>query len=289
MPDAGSQENAITAEFISNLRSSYLARVDSVDFARNATAIQTQANEWVKNQTRGLIDLILSSPPAADTKLLLLNVIYFRGKWKHPFDKQLSRMMTFFNDGKNEAGVDFMIDQGNRYQTADAVISGQKVQSLRLDYSDNRTCMIILLPEQRNGLPDMIANSSFESDVSNVLQNSNFTTGKVDIWIPKFKLETDYNLIPVLENMGLSEVFSTSADFSRITGTKDLFVSQVKHKAFVKVDEEGTEAAGVTLIAPGYSFNPAPTPTFKADHPFIFLIKDMNSGLVLFAGKVDQL
>jgi serpin B len=158
-------------------------------------------------------------------------------------------------------------------------------QALELPYVDNELSMIILLPKKFDGLGD-IEDKITLKDLSNWL--TRLRSRKVIVSIPRFKMTSQFGLAGVLKSMGMRDAFSQQADFSGMNGRKDLFISAVIHKAYVDVNEEGTEAAAATGIVVGItSVQPQP-PVFRADHPFLFLIRDNNSGSILFLGRVTN-
>jgi len=288
------EQNDILQKYKTDLQSLYHAKVDDVDFTVDGEKIKSDVNDWVKGSTNGLIETMLDSPPSADNRLILLNAIYFKGKWLRPFNKLFSGKMKFYNKGVNEIETDFMMKFGeDDVAFKNVQIGGENVQAVELPYANESISMIILLPEKRDGLQKMLSSDSFEGDVSSAVTEISDSAGKtkINLHIPKFKLETEYTLNPTLKQMGMTDVFdSSAADLSGISGTRNLFVSEVKHKAVVKVDEEGTEAAGVTSVAVALaSARPAPIRDFAAEHPFMFLIRDMKARLILFVGKVEEL
>lgn len=199
----------------------------------------------------GLISHILDSAPDPDTKMLLLNAIYFKGKWKSPFDGELTQKGTFMNFGReNQEEIDFMTMYDHRFPYMSRVVAGQETQVLRLPYMEGDLSMIVLLPKEADGVDAMVKAETFQSDVSEAVQqitsNGRFTG--MNVILPKFKLESEYDLLPVLSDMGMGQMFGSAADLSGVTGRRDLLVSAIKHKAVVQVDEEGTEAAAVTAV-----------------------------------------
>ena len=159
---------------------------------------------------------------------------------------------------------------------------GIKMQVLELPYKGDDLSMIVLLPE----LPYI---RPLEADLSvETLKawTSDLKTREVDVFLPKFKMTYECLLNKVLSEMGMPIAFSETADFSGIDGTQELHITAVLHKAFVEVNEEGTEAAAATGVVVGLRSIPAPPPTFRADHPFVFLIKENSTGSILFMGRV---
>jgi serpin B len=159
-----------------------------------------------------------------------------------------------------------------------------------MPYVNDSMSMVILLPASKDGLGKVIASPELRSAIYNL--NNQFDYTAMDVSIQKFKLETDYSLIETLTQMGIRKVFTSEADLSGINGQRNLIVSEIKHKAVVKVDEAGTEAAAVTFVAvmPTSAMVPMTPPIeFKADRPFMFLIRNKGTGLVYFIGKVEEL
>lgn len=165
-----------------------------------------------------------------------------------------------------------------RYMESDSL------QILELPYVGDDLAMIVLLPRKVDGLAQL------EADLS--VENLNMWIGhlrkrEVSVFLPKFKMTSEFRLSETLASMGMPDAFGGNADFSGIDGTKDLFISAVIHKAFVDVDEEGTEAAAATAAVISLTSAPStPPPTFRADHPFVFLIHDNHSGSILFVGRI---
>lgn len=164
----------------------------------------------------------------------------------------------------------------------------QVIQLVELPYDNNTYSMVIVLPDERNGLKNLLQASDLKEQLTQLLASDVSYRHTVNLKIPKFKLETEYSLNPALHALGITEIFG-GGDLSVIRGTNDLQVSAVKHKAVVKVDEEGTEAAAVTSIEiMPISAHFVPNYSFTADHPFLFLIRDQKTGMILFMGKVEE-
>ena len=158
-----------------------------------------------------------------------------------------------------------------------------KLQILELPYKGDDLSMVLLLPKQVDGLAEL--------EKSLTLENLNDLLGKlrkqkVEVYIPKFKMTSEFSLARLLADMGMPDAFSRKADFSGMNGTLDLFISAVLHKAFVEVNEEGTEAAAATAVVMKLKGAASAAPVFRADHPFVFTIKDIHSGSILFIGRI---
>ena len=203
--------------------------------------------------------------------------------------------MPFYNKGVTEVSKTFMTKMEKHFRHQNLTIGGQAAQALEMPYVDDSLSMVIVLPEARDGLSRMLASNSLTSDLGSALAgfSNSMERSEMNLYIPKFKIESDYALVTSLTQLGIRKAFTEGqADLSGINGETNLFVSQVKHKAVVKVDEKGTEAAAVTMVdvypmSARYPY--VPPIDFRADHPFLFFIRDRVSGLILFTGKLEEL
>ncbi|MCJ7571450.1 MAG: serpin family protein [Candidatus Thermoplasmatota archaeon] len=268
-------------EYINLLKSYYIAEANELDFSKNVEAAET-INTWIEEQTKDKIKDMIKPEMLSDlTKLVLTNAIYFKGLWEKQFDPKNTFEADFKTNTLQTVKVNMMNYNGkdkkfNYTETEDLKI-------LELDYQGSDLSMIIILPKENN---ITLAEKQI-SAVNLVDWKNNLVEKEIDILqIPKFKLETEYNLNDILSDMGMTDAFSPGvANFSGMDGTNDLFISKVLHKAFIDVNEEGTEAAAATAIIIGVTAIQEPT-TFIADHPFIFLIQQKETGAILFMGKV---
>jgi serpin B len=260
------------------------ASIYSTDFARHGNDAMQMINDWVKKQTHEKIDRLLSEPLDPSVILVLLNAIYFKGTWKIQFNKEITKEENFFGIGERVFRVPLMHVLENFNYTHVSQLNGQL---LELPYAGNDISMYILLPYEKEGLKQ-IKKSLNSSHLDEAIGRMYET--KVEVAIPKFKFSTEYHLIPQLQSLGIQQVFSSKADLSGIDGRKDLYVSDVIHKAIIEVNEEGSEAAAVTdVIISRHGPNVEPMiPLFRADHPFAFFIRDNRNGLILFEGQVNQ-
>ena len=268
-------------QYINLLKSYYIAEANELDFSKNVEAAET-INTWIEEQTKDKIKDMIKPEMLSDlTKLVLTNAIYFKGLWEKQFDPKYTNEADFKTNSLQTVTVDMMNYNGedkkfNYTETDDLKI-------LEIDYQGNDVSMIIILPKENN-----ITLAEKQISAVNLLDwKNNLVEKEIDILqIPKFKLETEYTLNDILSDMDMTDAFSPGvADFSGMDGTNDLFISKVLHKAFIEVNEEGTEAAAATAIIIGVTAIQEPT-TFIADHPFIFLIQQKETGAVLFMGKV---
>ena len=202
----------------------------------------------------------------AMTRLVLTNAIYFKGDWASQFDPDKTEEADFFITGRKTVKAELM------YQKVDfKYAETDDMQILELPYKDDDLSMIVLLPKETGGM-DRLEEGLTSANFSKWLKM--LRERKTIVYLPKFKLTCEYGLSGTLGKMGMPEAFSGNADFSGMTGRRDLFISEVVHKAFVEVNEEGTEAAAATGIVMKMTAMPAPPPVFRADRPFVFMIKD---------------
>ncbi len=261
--------------------------VARLDFAKTEQARQT-INAWVEEQTENKItDLIPPRALSADTKLVLTNAVYFHGDWQKPFAKAGTREQDFHLTNSDKQKVPLMHQSAAvRYGAVD------DLKVLELPYGDGRLSMVVLLPNEIKGLGRLEA--QFSSQKLQQWITSLHRVDKVEVYLPKFKTTSQFQLASTLSALGMPSAFNANtADFSGMTGGRDLCLSAVLHKAFVDVNEEGTEAAAATgaVAVPTAAIVPEPQapPVFRADHPFLFLIRDHRTGAILFLGRISIL
>ncbi len=270
--------------FLETTGKNYGAGLREVDYKQTEAARKT-INQWVEQQTKDKIkDLLKEGVLQPDTQLVLTNAIYFKGSWAIEFNKKATKDEPFFVDGSKETKTPMMhIRSSYRYYEEAGF------QALELPYKGKELSMVIFLPKKKDGLGE------FEKSLS--ANKLNDWLGKlrmedtVVVTLPKFKMTSEFSLSKTLAEMGMKLLFSDGADLSGMNGKGGLFVSDAIHKAFVDVNEEGTEAAAATAIVvrpTAIQVNPKPTPVFKADHPFFFAIRDHRTGSVLFVGRVTD-
>ncbi len=270
--------------YIDIIRSNYTAELKNVDFKDNAEreTIRNEINSWVEKNTSNRIRNILTRGDLnALTRLVLVNAIYFYGDWANPFTKELTKTRDFrLIDGTKDT-VPFM-NQGDRFN----YFEDSKIQAVEIPYTDNKASMVIFLPNTTDGLTELVKSFDYGyyQEVVGSLQSTD-----VSLSLPKFKMDFRFELGGTLSQMGMPLAFSQGgADFSGMTGNRDLFISKVIHQAFVNVDEKGTEAAAATAVVIDRTMAPhhAEPKIFNADHPFVFLIRDNTTGSILFMGTI---
>ncbi|MBI2823111.1 MAG: serpin family protein [Planctomycetia bacterium] len=267
-------------EFLDRTRDTFAAGLAQVDFEGQSEAARAKINDWVGRETEGKIENLMP-PGSIDTmtRLVLTNAIYFKGRWTEPFKAPMTEPAPFHALGGKDVEVPLM-----RQKEHFGYFAADGLQLLELPYGKGEMSMIVLLPEKNDGIAEL------ESRLSAATLDE-WTAGlghrEVRVLLPKFKLEAEYSLKDVLAALGMPLAFEPDrADFSGMTSEEKLFLSAVIHKAVVDVNEEGTEAAAATGIAVGATAAPADQPpTFRADHPFVFLIREKTTGSVLFLGR----
>ncbi|MGA2865624.1 MAG: serpin family protein [Verrucomicrobiota bacterium] len=284
------QQRAFLPAFLEAAGGTYQANLQQVDFRTRADLTRLEINYWVSDKTRGKITNLI--PPGVlqpTTRLVLVNAIYFKGQWARQFEKTAAIKLPFWITATQEVRTPLMRLTADIGRSAPEFryAAPEGLQVLELPYAGGALAMVVLLPRERDGLKRMEA-SLQEPALNDWLAQAR--QQKVEVFLPSFRLTARLNLAPTLAEMGMTDPFSPRADFSGIDGARDLLISAVIHQAFADVNEEGTEAAAATgtVIRPTIAVMPRPTPVFRADHPFIFLIRDTRSGSLLFLGRVSD-
>jgi serine protease inhibitor len=271
-------------QFLNLLKTDYGAGLQQVDFKGASEAARSTINQWVEEKTQDKIkDLLAPGSLRPDTRLVLTNAIYFKGNWQTQFDKAQTRNEDFFLPLTKSTTAPLMHREGSF-----GYFDGGTFQVLEIPYKSNKLSLIVLLPKERSGLP-VLENSMTASNMQQWLKQV-APVSKVIVTIPRFKSTQEFELSSALRALGMPQAFASGADFSGMTDKRDFAISAVIHKAFVDVNEEGTEAAAataVTMRALAMRAGPPP-PVFRADHPFIFFIRDNGSQSILFMGRMTD-
>jgi serpin B len=271
--------------FLATATNQYQANINQADFVTEADAMTEEINNWVAQETQNKIQNILSPGMVnPDTVLVLANAIYFLGVWTTSFEATNTSTQPFYLS--NTSQVDAPLMHQPVGQVKFNYLATSDFQAIELPYGSNQVSMVILLPWQADGLGRLEQELS-PALLSNVL--AQMTEQQVEVFLPRFTLESTFGLNDTLASMGMPDAFTPFvADFSGIDGMKDLYVSFVIHKAWGEVNEVGTQAAAATVTGIGFTAVPVPDgpPVFRADHPFIFSIRDTQSGSVLFLGRL---
>lgn len=262
--------------FVDTNRHYFDAEIRSLDFSRADAA--DIINAWVSQKTQGKIPDIVTGPIPELTMMYLINAVYFKGTWSEQFDPKKTRDDTFTATGGTRKNIKMMSRSGRmRYH------SGQLVEIVDLPYGWDRYSMAVLLP--RDGVTLAEARNALLSDQWGLWLDALVET-EMDLQMPRFTLEYETSLREMLRKMGMELAFDpVNADFSGINRDRELYVTDVKHKTYVKVNEEGTEAAAATSVEMGTTSMP---PVMRVDHPFIFVIHEHNTGAILFIGQVTD-
>jgi len=268
--------------FYQDNREYFDAEVAEVDFNSGETV--GRINGWVNDKTHGKIKNVISPPIDPLTMMILINAIYFKGDWTVQFKKDATMPRNFYLSGGSYVTCPMMhlVRDFNYMENDD-------FQAVELPYGDGDFSMVVILPKEQDiatDIDELTANLSI-SDWNNCLES--LDSVEVDLLLPKFELEFEMPLNDVLEAMGMEAAFNPNeADFSGISDMDDLHITEVLHKSYVKVDEEGTEAAAVTTVTVGTTAMPPDNIIMNVNRPFAFIIKENESGTLLFMGKVEN-
>jgi len=274
----GQQDYKFLDTFLDVLAENYGAGLRLLDFINAAEESRVTINKWVSEQTEGRIeDLIPPDAIDALTRLVLTNAIYFNAAWLYPFDEDMTEDGDFHLLDGGRVTVP-MMKQTESYGYAE----GEGYQAVELLYDGRELSMVILLPEE--GQFGAFEGSLDAERLDAILDD--LARGEVALTMPKFEFESEFSLAKTLAAMGMPVAFSGSADFSGMTGNRELFIGNVLHKAFVSVDEAGTEAAAATAVIMELSAAPGMPVEVTLDRPFVFLIRDIETGSILFLGRV---
>lgn len=274
-------------EFLTSTQKMYGADLAPVDFQHASEDARKEINQWVKGQTEGKIpELLAVGVVDSMTKLVLVNAIYFKGMWEEKFMKQDTADAPFRLNKKSTKSVKMMYQKKKFFF---GYIPDLKCKVLEMPYQGGELSMLILLPEdiedESTGLKKIEEQITLEK-LREWTKRENLENIDVHVKLPRFKIEESYILNSNLGRLGLQDLFSSNkADLSGMSGSRDLFISKIVHKAFVEVNEEGTEAAAATAGIATFCML-LPEEEFTADHPFVFFIRHNPTANVLFLGRV---
>jgi serpin B len=278
--------HALLPEYLALVRT-YDAALEEVDFKGAGEVARERINTWVDAKTKGRIhDLVPPGVLSALTRMVVVNAIYFKGAWAMPFDRWATRDEPFHHLDGSSAPAPLM-QRTDSYR----LVEDRSAQTIELPFGEGALAMVVMLPRQRDRLPALeqeldaarLARVRAELDAED--------PRKVEVHLPRFRMEATFRLNDVLQRLGVRLAFDRErADFSGMTtDPAGLYVGAVIHRAFVEVNEEGTEAAAATAVVASERsafIAPRPPPVFRADHPFLFLIHDRRTKLVLFLGRL---
>lgn len=270
---------AVQDSFI-NINEYYFdALVRSLDFSRSDAA--DIINAWVRENTKNKIEKIVDAPIPADLVMFLINAIYFKGSWTYEFDPARTETAPFYQTSERTSDCRLMT-----YRCKLPYFSTDQFQAVNLPYGDGAFRMIVILPAYDHDIDEFIAGLDYATWNAWLDQ---LEPTEINLYLPKFKLEYENELKDHLSALGMAVAFDpNAADFTGINPLVQLYISKVKHKTFVDVNEEGTEAAAVTSVEIALTSVDGSGPTMRVDRPFVFAIHEINSGTILFMGKIEK-
>lgn len=260
---------------------------EKMDFRSNPRQAESAINTWVEQQTRNRIQDLIPPGSITDlTRLILVNALYIKSDWKHPFDKNQSKEKIFTLASGQEARKEFMIQRKSNipwYEEDDFI-------AIELPYTSPELSLIVIRPNEEivNDISQYVPDANTYQKILNELRNE-----EVIMEIPSFKIESEFALVDPLKEAGMEEAFDDRADFSGISGDKDLQISSVLQKVFFEMDEEGSEAAAATAVIVVTTSAPAHPPEvqlkrFIANRPFLFILKENRFNTPLFIGQLVE-
>jgi serpin B len=269
--------------YLNLLHRDYAAEAFATDFTKPETARQS-INDWVAQQTNQKIhDLLPPGSVSSATRLILTDATYFKANWLAPFPPAATHAGEFHVNADSIVSTPMMNQLGSF-----AYMEDQQIQAIQMPYSGGDWAMLLILPKTLDGLGAVEAKLD-PVELGRIV--GALADQSVQFSLPKFEFSLNFSLSGVLKGMGMIRAFDPrEADFSGMDGERDLYLWDVLHKAYVAVDEEGTEAAAATgaIMVPTAVMRPRPHRTFAADHPFMFFLRDLHSGVILFAGRFSE-
>jgi serpin B len=266
--------------FLDTLAVSYDAGLSLFDFTKEAAAARVAINDWVAAQTHDRIkDLLPEGLPTPDTRLVLTNAVYFYASWMHPFEHSATHDAPFHLDGGSDVSVPTMhkVDDDGAFAAGDGYVVAE------MPYVGGQVAMTLVVPDA--GRFDEIEASLTAERLDAMI--ADLHPSALDIAMPSFQFELGLSLPQALAALGMVDAFGPKSDLSGIDGARDLFVQAIIHKAFIKVDEDGTEAAAATAVVVGDTAEPI-RDTVNVDRPFLFFLRDRGTGAILFVGRVTN-
>jgi len=268
-------------EYLDMTERYYKAKISPLDFQKDSEGARKTINSWVEEKTeQKIVDLLKPGMINPLNRMVLVNAIYFKGDWQSKFDKNTTQETQFFLLSGDAVKVPLMTNR-QRYGYSDF----PDAQILELPYAGKDVSILVVLPKKKDGLPEIEKHLSQERLKEWV---DSMRKREIIVYLPRFKTTSEFRLDQVLTSMGMTDAFDPGkADFSGMDGKKNnLFIGMAIHKAYVDVNEEGTEAAAATAVGIRTTSMPAPPPVFRADRPFLFMIRHNSTGAILFMGRV---
>jgi len=267
---------SVKNDFITTNQNYYQAEVSGLDFSKTTETLN-KVNGWVNTNTKGKIDQIIDQVNPEDV-MYILNAIYFNGEWQYRFDPKETSDMPFTKEDNQVVQVPTMTIE-NPFQS----YSNESFKMLEMPYGSGKYSMLIFLPASGKTTNNVISQLTAEN-VDGWIQK--MTEQKKKVYLPKFEFKFDDSLVDELKALGMTDAFNDAkANLSSISDAAKLVISEVMHKSYIKVDERGTEAAAVTGITIGVT-SVGPDNSYRVDHPFVFAIREKDTKVILFIGKV---
>ncbi len=267
-----------SCKYLRGVKKAYGAPVKRLNFREKPEVQRLTINSWVEQQTQSRIKNLLPGGTITDlTAMVLTNAIYFKGQWDEKFLVENTKTEVFFPSKKEKIECSMMNRRG-KYKIA----QGNDFSAIEIPYAGNDFSMLVILPSENTEMQKFEGNLSADKIAS---LSTQFEDAEVNLSLPRFKFESQFELKPTFIEMGMPLAFSNIADFTRMSSKPDLKIDEVYHKAFVEVSEEGTEAAAATAVVIVRKSMPAYF-EFNVNRPFIFLIRHNSSGVILFMGRV---
>jgi len=283
-----SKRFTILHKYVTDSLTYYGSEVQRLDFTTQAEQSRVLINNWISTKTHDKIrDMMPEGVINGNTIMVLANAIYFKGMWKRKFDPKRTVKTNFMVGLNNQMQVDMMHDQ---FEAMSGEHTALNCKVLQLPYSGDQVSMVLILPNDKNGLTQLenrLTFAKFQELLSGLRKQDTI------IRIPKFKVEESYDLKPILRHLGISEIFDrTAANFTKMVlpqlNSHAVYVSDARHKSYIEVNEESSEAAAATtfeITLTSALINPTPPFEFIADHPFMFVILDNETKTTLFMGR----
>lgn len=271
------QDYELLDDFVSAVREFYGASVESLDFIGDTEGSRETINSWVaRNTMNKILNLIPFGVLDTDTRVVLTNAVYFKASWTHPFNLNATSDRRFILEDGSEVVVPMMTNTDSyRYASSD------DWSAVVLDYAGGDAGMLVIMPTGDMGE----FQEGFDAELLAAVRSS-MSSRNLHLSMPRFEFTRSMPLSTILRSLGMESAFDSSADFSGITGNRDLYISEVLHKAYVKVDETGTEAAAATALTMATTGMPAPPAEMNINRPFVFIIQNNLTGSIVFMGRV---
>jgi serpin B len=267
---------SVEPDFVSLCRSRFDADVRGVDFS--SPDVVDTINHWVKTETEGIIQRVLSQSIDTEVVMYLLSAVHFQGTWQHKFDASLTKEADFHMPGGSTSRCRMMENEHTYrvFRTPDF-----KVKAVELPYGDGSMSMVVMLPYRQSYLDTLIAGLNADQ-WSSWLEDFIILREPITVYLPRFRAEYDGVLNEVLGHQGMGVAFAPGADFSRMASAGQLWIGEIEHAASVNVNEEGAQAAAATKV----QMTIGVASVLRVDRPFIFMIRDARTGIILFLGRI---